>query len=51
MGALHCEELFWSGIVVMGVAVFMILICCVVFSLSGRRLRKILEEEYGKPYT
>ena len=43
------ELLFYGGIVVMVMAVVFAVVCIVVFLFSGKRLKKILEQEYGKP--
>jgi len=42
--------LLYGGIAVMAFVVVMAVICCIVFSISGKRLKKKLEKEYGKPY-
>ncbi len=42
--------LFWGGIGIMAGAVLLTILCVIVFVLSGRKLKKILEQEYGKPY-
>lgn len=42
------EQLFYGGIVGMASAVFLAVLCVVLFVISGKRLRKRLEEEYGK---
>ncbi len=43
------ELLFYSGIVVMVVSAVLAVICVVLFVVTGRKLKKKLEEEYGKP--
>ncbi len=43
------ELLLWGGIAVMTVSVGIGIFCMVLFTLTGRRLKKKLEEEYGKP--
>lgn len=43
------EQLFWGGIVLMSVAVILTVVWAVAFSITGRRLKKKLEQEYGKP--
>lgn len=48
--SLYCEDLLRCGIAVMAAAVCLMLVCCAAFLVSGRRLRRQLEEEYGKPY-
>lgn len=42
------EVLFYGGIAVMSVAVVLALLCIIVFTLSGRRIRRKLEQEYGE---
>lgn len=42
------ELLFYGGIAVMLLAVMAGVLAAVVFTLSGRRLRRKLEEEFGK---
>ncbi len=43
------ELLFYGGIVVMGMTAILTVVCTVIFIISGKRLKKILEREYGKP--
>lgn len=43
------EWLFYGGILVMGAAAVLALISMIGFKISGRALKKQLEEEYGKP--
>lgn len=42
------EVLFYGGIAVMSAAVVLALLCVIVFTLSGRRIRRKLEQEYGE---
>lgn len=50
MGYLPTSEwLFWGGIGVMAGTAVMAVICIAVFIVTGRRLKKNLEKEYGKP--
>lgn len=42
------EMLFYGGIAVMALAAVGAVIAAAGFSISGRRLRKKLEEEFGK---
>ena len=42
------QLLFYGGIGVMALAVLAAVLAGVVFTLSGRRLRRKLEEEYGE---
>lgn len=46
----NSELLFWGGIFVMGTAVVLMMISFIIFRITGRRIKKKLEEEYGKPY-
>ncbi|MBQ7774505.1 MAG: hypothetical protein IJ379_01160 [Lachnospiraceae bacterium] len=43
------ELLFYGGIGIMIAAVLLAVICIVIFSLTGRKLKKKLEKEFGKP--
>jgi len=47
---LNCEDLFRFGVIFMGATVVLMIVCIVLFFASGRKIKKILEEEYGKPY-
>ncbi len=49
MEAISGEWLFWAGIAVMGIAAAGGVLCLVVFRLTGRKLKKQLEKEYGEP--
>lgn len=42
------ELLFWGGIVVMAEALGLGAICGAVLFVSGRKLKRKLEKEYGK---
>lgn len=42
------EMLFYSGVALMALAAAAAVIALAVFSISGRRLQKRLEEEFGK---
>lgn len=45
------ELLFYGGLAIMVIAVLLAMVCAVLFRLSGRRLKKKLEQEYGElPY-
>lgn len=48
MTSLSCETLFLIGIIGMGLAAILMIVCAILFRVSGKRLKKILEEEYGK---
>lgn len=43
------EWLFWGGIGVMAGVLVLAVICLAVFIITGKRLKKKLEKEYGKP--
>lgn len=43
------EWLFWGGIAAMAAAADFAVLCLVIFQITGRRLKRKLEEEYGKP--
>lgn len=43
------EVLFYGGIGMMVVCVVLAVCCLVLFVFSGRKLKRKLEEEYGKP--
>lgn len=48
MTSLNCETLFFIGIAGMVIAAVFMIITMIVFRISGKRLKKVLEEEYGK---
>lgn len=43
------EWFFWGGIAAMSGAVILAVLCLAVFSFTGRKIKKQLEQEYGKP--
>lgn len=43
------EWLFWGGIAAMAAAALLAVLCVAIFYVTGRRLKKKLEEEYGEP--
>lgn len=43
------EQLFWGGIALMGAAAVLMVVWLAVFVVTGKRQRKRLEQEYGKP--
>ena len=45
---LYGEALFHVGICVMCVSAGLAVLFTILFSVSGRRLRKVLDKEYGK---
>lgn len=42
------ERLFYGGITVMTAAALLSLLCVAVFTFTGKKLRKKLEQEYGQ---
>ena len=42
------ERLFYGGIAVMIAGVLLTAVCVVIFTLTGQKLKRTLEEEYGK---
>ena len=46
----NSELLFYGGILIMSIAVIVMTISLIMFHITGRRIKKRLEEEYGKPY-
>lgn len=42
------EILFYGGMVGMAVTIFMLVVMLVVFRITGNRLKRKLEQEYGK---
>lgn len=45
----EAEWLLWGGIAAISSSVVLAAICITVFIFTGKRLKKILEKEYGKP--
>jgi len=43
------EIIFYGGIMIMAAASALAVICAVLFTITGKRLKKRLEQEYGKP--
>lgn len=43
------ELLFYLGIAVMAFTAFATIICIIGFKISGGKIKKKLESEYGKP--
>ena len=41
------ELLFYGGLVIMAAAVLAMVICTVIFTFTGRKLKRKLEQEYG----
>lgn len=48
-GLSESELFFYGGIVMMAAAGILAALCIAVFVCTGRRLKKKLEQEYGKP--
>lgn len=48
-GLSESELFFYGGIAIMAAAGILAALCIVVFLCTGRRLKKKLEQEYGKP--
>lgn len=46
----HGQYLAGCGAAAMAAAVFLAAVCLIVFSFTGRRLKKKLEKEYGPPF-
>ena len=46
---IYGEWLFLGGIAVMGIAAAAGILCLVIFRITGCRLKKKLEKEYGNP--
>lgn len=42
------EQLFWGGIVLMAAAAILTVVWLTVFFITGKNLKKRLEQEYGK---
>ncbi len=49
-GVLKGELLLYGGLGAMTMAVLGAVLCTVIFILAGRRLKKKLEKEYGRPH-
>lgn len=50
MFGLSESELFlYGGITAMVAAGVLLVLCIIVFTITGKRLKKKLEQEYGKP--
>lgn len=43
------QLLFWGGIGIMSGAAVLAVVCLIVFILTGQKLKKKLEQEYGRP--
>ena len=49
LGLSQPDAWLYGGIALMVLAVLVGLGCIVVFGITGRKIRNILEKEYGKP--
>lgn len=49
LGLSESELFLYGGIAAMLVAGILLVLCIVIFSITGKRLKKKLEQEYGKP--
>lgn len=49
LGLSGSQWLFYGGLALMAAAVILGLACLAVLLFTGRRLKKKLEDEYGKP--
>lgn len=49
IGLSSSEIIFYGGIIVMAAACVLAVLSAVVFVFTGKRLKKCLEQEYGKP--
>lgn len=47
-GLTQSEWFLYGGIAAMAAAVILAILCIIVFSVTGKRLKKKLEQEYGK---
>ena len=48
-GLSNSEVLFYGGIGMMVVCAVLAVVCVVLFVVAGRKLKRKLEEEYGRP--
>lgn len=48
-GLSESELFFYGGVGIMAAAGVLMALCIIVFTCTGRRLKKKLEQEYGKP--
>ena len=42
------ELLFYGGLIGMGMTMILVILAAVIFRITGKKLKKKLEEEYGK---
>lgn len=43
------EMLLYGGIAIMVASAVLAILCIVIFKMTGRKLKRKLEQEYGKP--
>ncbi len=43
------EKILYGGIAVMALAVVLAVVFIIIFSITGRKIKNKLEQEYGKP--
>lgn len=48
LGISESELLLYSGIVLMAAAILLALLSIIIFVMTGRQIRKKLEQEYGE---
>ncbi|MCM1044746.1 MAG: hypothetical protein NC417_04485 [Candidatus Gastranaerophilales bacterium] len=48
MGLSGSEMLFYGGLGAMAAAVALAVVCAVILSASGKKIKRKLEQEYGK---
>lgn len=44
------EMLFYGGIILMAAAAVIAMVCTVIFVCTGQRIKRQMEQEYGKPH-
>ena len=49
IGLSSSEIMFYGGIAVMTATCVLAIICLIVFTFTGKRLKARLKQEYGKP--
>lgn len=49
LGWTESEIFLYAGIAGMAGAVILTVVCLIVFSITGKKIKKTLEKEYGKP--
>ncbi len=47
MEAGSSELLFWGGVAIMAIVVVMAVVCIIIFGITGRKLKRKMEDEYG----